>query len=262
MAGPIASTRNPGTTGTTFPDYMSGLEGYAPPNTKLTSPSAGDIVGGALQGNISNAPNLAAIADIVNSINQKAWLSAPGRQQELANVNRWQAGQLDPSVYEDVALQAAQRYGGGGFGVDSPAWQAAIQRAIVTNRQALQEKGAGALEKMYEGMPTTDVQKYTLTPEDYATVLDRQQAQQLQLAGLQQQGALESAKLAQARAFQEQDMALKQQEYDLQRKAQEAALYARYGYGTRPTSATTDAYLNDLRKNWAKYGYSGPPAIR
>lgn len=258
---PIASTRNPTTTGTNLPDWMSGLGQYATPNINLKTTSPADLVGDPLKANISNAPNLSKIADLISQINQQAYLSAPGRQKELENISRWQAGELDPSVYEDARLAAAERYGSAGFGVDSPAWQASIQRALGLSRLGLQEKGAAALESLYSGMPKTDVTKYTLTPSDYQAAQDAANARKLQLAQLQQQGALESAKLAQQRAFQDQEMALKQQEYELQRQAQQAALYAKYGYGTRPKGAI-DAYLQDLQQNWKKYGYSGPPVMR
>lgn len=200
------------------------------------------MVGDPLQANISAAPALQRVADIVSGINQRAWMSAPGRQEELANIQRWQAGELDPSIYAQEATQAAQTYGGGGFGVDSPAWQAAIQRALVTNRQALQEKGAAALGQFYEGMPTTDVTRFTLTPSDYAAAMDAQRARQLQLSELQQKGALETAGLAQQRALAEQELALKRQQYqqdvalrqqelDL-RRAEQAATLASKGFSS------------------------------
>lgn len=254
----VANTRNPvaTTTGTTLPDYMAGLEQYTVPKTNIGTTTATQMVGDPLQATIQNAPSLEKVANIISNINQQSYLSAPGRQQELANIQRWQAGELDPAIYAQEASRAAQLYGGGGFGVDSPAWQAAIQRALVTNRQALQEKGASALEAMYAGLPKTDVTKYTLSPTDYASVLDAQRARQLQLAGLQQQGALESAKLAQARAFQEQELALKQQEYELRRAAQQAQLYAK-GYGQSGALLPTKA---PSYSDWMFTGYSRPPS--
>lgn len=253
----VANTRNPvaTTTGTTLPDYMAGLEQYAVPKTNIGTTTATQMVGDPLQATIQNAPSLEKVANIISNINQKAYLSAPGRSEELANIERWQAGELDPSIYEAEASRAAQLYGGGGFGVDSPAWQAAIQRALVTNRQALQEKGAAALESMYAGLPKTDVTKYTLSPTDYASVLDAQRQREIQLAGLQQQGALETARLAQARAFQEQEMALKEQEYELKRAQQQADLYAK-GYGV---SGALLPKKSPSYSDWMYKGYSRPP---
>lgn len=257
MPSPIADTRSIGTRGSTgtLPDYASGLSDYILPKMDMTAPSASGLMGEATQATIANAPNLDKISQIVNQINQQAYLSAPGRQQELANIQRWQAGQLDPSVYADVASQAAQLYGGGGFGVDSPAWQSAVQRAIVTNRQALQEKGAGALEAMYKGMPTTDVSKYTMTPTDLATIQDAQAQRAQAYAAMMQKGALETASLNQQRALAEQEMALKQQDYELRRAAQAAALAAK-GYSAGGTKVRSMPSYSD----WIKQGYSRPPS--
>lgn len=261
MASPIASTRTV-STGGNIPDYMSGLGQYAIPQGTLGSGS-GNMVGDALSANISSAPALEKIANIVSQINQQSYLSAPGRQQELANINRWQAGELDPSIYADVASKAAQMYGTGGFGVDSPAWQSAVQRAIVTNRQALQEKGASELEKFYAGMPATDVTKYTITPSDYASAQDAARARQLQLAQIQQTGALKTAEMNQARALAQQELAFKQSQKQQANQLAQAELYAKYGYRGLPGAQDwmTD-YLADQQANWAKYGYAGPPVIR
>lgn len=240
-----------------MPDWMQSLQTYAVPNVTLGTSSPGAAMGESIQATIANAPNLEKISEIVNAINQKAYLSAPGRQQELANIERWQAGELDPSVYQDIASQAGARYGGAGFGVDSPAWQAAIQRAIVTNRQALQEKGAGALEAMYKGLPPPDVTKYTLTPADVIQAQDAARARQLELARLQQAGALDAARLAQAQAMHEQDLALQREQYELKRAAAAAELYAKgFGAGGTPLRTKTPSY-----SDWMFQGMGRPGTI-
>ncbi len=220
-------------TGTTISDvgdslnsWAGDLAEYSIPKTDLGTTTATSMVQDPLAANIAAAPSLEKIANIISGINQQSWLSAPGRQQELGNIQRWQAGELDPSVYSGVASQAAQTYGGGGFGVDSPAWQAAVQRALGTSRQALQEKGAAALGEFYQGMPTTDVAKYTMTPQDFASVQDAARARQLQLAELQQKGALTRAELTQRQALANQELAFKQQQLAQERDLAKAAAYA------------------------------------
>ena len=125
----VASTRNPTTT-TGTPDYLQGLEQYAAPNVNLGSTSASSMVGEPLQATIANQPALARVAEIVNQINQQQWLGAPGRQAALGAIQGRIAGQLSPETVSEAASAAAQTYGGGGFGVDSPAWQSAIRRAL------------------------------------------------------------------------------------------------------------------------------------
>lgn len=262
MPLPIASTRGggtiPGFSPITSADTWTGdMAAYAVPKPNIGTTSATSMVADPLQANISAAPALQRLAEIVNSINQKAWLSAPGRQAELANINRWQAGELDPSIYAQEAGRAAQVYGGAGFGVDSPAWQAAVQRALVTNRQALQEKGAEALDKFYSGMPTADVAKYTVTPGEFASAQDAARARQLELAQLQQKGALEVASLNQSRALQEQELALKQQEFELAR-AKQAAQLAAQGF----TQSGTRIPYTPSYSDWITQGYSRPTSYR
>lgn len=226
MAKNIFTTKT-GTTGTSgFPGLDSDLAEYAIPNVDTSGSDTFSATGGAAEEAVAAAPALEKIADIVSSINRKAYMSAPGRQEALGNIQRWQAGELDPSVYSDIAGQAAQTYGGAGFGVDSPAWQSAVQRAIVTNRQALQEKGGAALDEFYRGMPTTDINRYIATPGEYASAQEAARNRSLQLAELKQKGALSMAELQQNKALEEQRLALQREELAQQKALAEAQAYA------------------------------------
>lgn len=264
MAGPIADTRNPSAASTAassaLPDWMSGLGQYAIPKTGLTPTTATSLVQDPLSANIAAAPSLDKISQILADINQRAYLSAPGRQEALGAIQNRVAGNLSTETISGAQLDAAQRYGGAGFGVDTPAWQSAISRAIALDKEKLIGEGLGELESFYKGMPVADVQKYTLTPSDYATAQAAAQNRQLQLAELQQKGALTMQDLAQKESQFARDLALKQaaqaieeQKWDIQRKADQAALYAKYGIGTGGKTLA-EQRAAEREREWARRG--------
>lgn len=221
------------------PSWTGDMSAYTIPNTDTGTKTATEIQTEPLEATIASAPALQKVADIVSSINQRAWMNAPGRAEGLANIQRGLRGELDPAIYEQEAAQAAQTFGGGGFGVDTPAWQAAIQRAIVTNRQALQQRAGEELAQFYSGMPTTDVSRYTVSPTDYAQVLNAQRERELQLAELQQRGALETGRLAQERALAEQKLAFDREQLAQARELARAQAYASTYGSFLPTYAAS-----------------------
>ena len=155
---------------------VAGVTGQTPASG---APAAGSgLAGQAAAQNIAAAPSLDALAQIISGINQKAYLSAPGRQAQVGNIQNELAGNLDPQTVQAAQLAAAERYGGSGFGADSGAWQSAIQRATGINREALKGKGATDLNALYSGMPVTDASQFAVTP----ALLQQQQQAAAQLA--------------------------------------------------------------------------------
>lgn len=261
------SAATPLPTGT--PTWTSDLAPYAIPQTSIGTTSAGQIVNDPLQATISAAPALQRVADIVSGINQRAWMSAPGRQEQLANIQRMQAGQIDPSDIEMMSGDILSQYAGSGINYESPAVQAAFRRAMGAKAGEMRRVADEEMDRFYSGMPTTDVGRFTLTPSDYAAAMDAQRVRQLQLSELQQKGALETAGLAQQRALAEQELALKRQQYqqdvalrqqelELKRAAQAAAL-AQKGFTTGGTRIPleTPSY-----SDWIFGGYSRPTSYR
>ena len=135
---------------------------YAPYSS--TPAGGSNLAEEAAQKNIAAAPSMDTLAQLLSNINQKAYLSAPGRQQSLGVIQNQLAGNLDPQTIQDAQLNAAQRYGSSGFGVDSGAWQSSVQRALGLNRQALQAQGEQGLNALYSGMPVTDASQFAVTP--------------------------------------------------------------------------------------------------
>lgn len=140
-----------------------------------------DLATAPTEANIANIPNLDRLSKLVSDINQQAWLSAPGRTEQLGVVQNMLAGNLDPQTIQENQLNSAQQYGARGFGADSGAWQSAIQRASGLSRQALQERGATAANALYSGMPTFDPNEYMVDPDLYATY-QHNKAQEAQAA--------------------------------------------------------------------------------
>lgn len=190
-----------------IPDWMKDLQSYQTPNISTPNvnipdnPSPTGFETGSLEANIAAAPSLEKISQILNNINQQAYMSAPGRQEALSAIQGRVAGNLSPETIAENQLAAAQTYGGGGFGVDSPAWQSAIRRATGIDREKMIGEGLGELQSFYQGMPTVDIQKYTLTPSEYAQVQDTATRNRLALAELQQKGNISQAELTQQAAL-------------------------------------------------------------
>lgn len=226
----------------TIPDWMKDLQSYQTPNVSVPNvnipdqPTATDIQGGSLEANIAAAPSLEKISQILSNINQQAYMAAPGRQEALSAIQGRVAGNLSPETIAENQLAAAQTYGGGGFGVDSPAWQSAIRRATGIDREQLIGQGLGELQSFYQGMPTVDIQKYTLTPSEYAQVQDTATRNRLALAELQQKGSISQAELTQQAALERarlgQALQAQQQQYSTEQaklaaqQAEEAARLA------------------------------------
>jgi hypothetical protein len=140
------------------------------PSTTNTSGLAGQ----AANQNISAAGDIGTLTNLLQQINQNAYLSAPGRSQELGTIQNELAGNLDPSTIYQNQLRNAEQYGAGGFSADSQAWQTAIQRGLGIDRQNLINAGQQAMDKFYSGMPTVDASSQIATP----ALLEQQQATQ------------------------------------------------------------------------------------
>jgi hypothetical protein len=150
------------------------------PDTSLTDTG---LAGQAAQQNIAAGGDINTLTQLLSGINQNAYLSAPGRQQQLGTIQNQLSGNLDPSTVYQNQLNNAQKYGAGGFGSDSQAWQTAIQRGLGIDRQNLIGAGQTAMNQFYSDMPKVNAQNQAVTP----AILEQQQATQAQQALQQQQ---------------------------------------------------------------------------
>lgn len=250
------------------PPTLPDLPNYTAPTFNFGAIDPSKMVSDPLEANIKAAPSLEKIADIINSINQKAWWAAPGRQQQFETLQRWQAGELDPEIYEQERLDAAQRFGSAGFGVDSPAWQSSIRRALGLKRQELEEKGMAGMSAFYGDYPKpADITPYTMSAKDYADAMDAARQRQLGEANLQQEailrladmarqrdtslaemaqrGEITTAQLAQQREISDREMAQKQAELTEQGRRQQEELAERARAQTQKEAA--DIALEEAR---------------
>lgn len=217
--------------------------------------------------NLANQPQLEALAKMINDIN----MAAPGRSQQLTNIQGMMAGNLDPATVQAAQQNAAAQYGARGFGVDSGAWQSAIQRAMGLSRQDLQERGSTALNAMYASMPTVDVQNYMATPALYEThrsnVADeaaraaalREQARQFNLSStaeesqfvrnLQQRAAESAQAAAQANA----ELAEKQRQFNESQSYAAAIDLARLQENARQANQQAEIARSELQQGASQF---------
>lgn len=251
------------------------------PLPNLKDLTATSMVEDPLAANIAAAPSLEKISDIINSINQKAQqqanLSRTGGsgaydQSILDNINRMAQGYISPETIAETQASAAQQWGGRGFGVDTPAMQAAVRRTLGLQREDLAKEAASEYATYlgaHPSAPIADVSKFMVTPESYAQAQEAADARKLQLAELQQKGeisraemnqqiqlanqqlALKQQELAQSKLLEQQRLALEaqqqQQRLDQERAAAYAAAYEKFyptttGYATPPVTRTPTLY--------------------
>jgi hypothetical protein len=173
------------------------LASYAPNSSATTTTSQSGLADQSAQQNISASGNIDTLTKLLSGINQSAYLSAPGRQQQLGTIENQLSGNLDPSTVYQNQLSNAQQYGAGGFASDSPAWQTAIQRGLGIDRQNLITSGQNAMNSMYAGMPQVNAQDQTTTPALLEQQQATQSAQALQQQQIQNQAAQFAAQQAQ-----------------------------------------------------------------
>lgn len=131
-----------------------------------------DLAGESAKQNIAAGGDINSLTQLLSGINQSAYLSAPGRQQQLGTIENQLAGNLDPSTVYQNQLRNAEKYGAGGFSADSQAWQTAIQRGLGIDRQNLIGAGQTAMNQFYSKMPEVNAQDQAVTP----ALLEQQQA--------------------------------------------------------------------------------------
>lgn len=189
-------------------------------------PGATELVGQSAGAITQNAPALQQISSIVNAINQQAQQqanlartggNAAYDQSILDNINRMAQGYISPETMGEAQLASAQRWGGAGFGVDTPAAQSAVRRALGLQREEMARQAASdydAYIKSHPSAPIVSIDKYTVTPEALASYQAQQAEDAMRAAQLRQeaskfqyQAGLDSARLQQERAMQEQRLA-------------------------------------------------------
>lgn len=224
----IATTRN------SLPSSLYGAGGFTPvqpyqvtPNIPTPAQAIGTTTGAVT----ANAASLENVSQILNRINQQAQQQAnlartggnPAYDQAiLGNIYRGAQGYVNPETVREAEAAAAQQWGGAGFGVDTPAWQSAVRRALGLTREQQQEQAARDYEAYLAGHPSApivDVSRYTMTPEQYTSDVARQQDAEYRAAALRQQAALQEQELAErTREFNIQQQ-LAREQWDVKRRA-------------------------------------------
>jgi hypothetical protein len=124
----------------------------------------GGLAGQAAQQNIAAAPGIAELSKLVADINQSAYLSAPGRQEQLGTIQNQLAGNLSDQTLDQTQQRMAELYGARGASFDAPALNSALQRAWGLNREDLIGQGQSAMNAMYAQMPQFNAQDQMVTP--------------------------------------------------------------------------------------------------
>lgn len=161
-------------------------------------PTTGNLADQAAQQNLGAIGNIGTLTQDIQGINQGAYLSAPGRAKQLSTIEDMLAGNLDQSTIYENQLRNAEKYGAGGFGSDTAAWQTAIQRGLGLDRQDLIKAGQTAMNQLYAGMPVADASSQLATPN----LLEQQQATAQEQALEQQRIQNQASQFAQAQAQQ------------------------------------------------------------
>lgn len=163
--------------------------------------NAQSLAAGPAEANLGNAQNLQSLSSLVNNINQQAQqtanISRTGYnpafdQQQLQNIYNLSAGNVSPETTREAEAAAAQQWGGGGFGVDTPAWQSAVRRTLGLQREDLQKQGAaqyGDYLQTHQAAPLYDIKEALVTPQLYQSELENRRNQALQLAKMQSDAA-------------------------------------------------------------------------
>lgn len=165
------------------------------PTTTGTTPSteAQSLVSTPAQVNLAAGPDLEALSQMVNRINQQANMArVPGGQaleeQSSRNIAEELAGNLPRSFIENLQSGLAQRGQAGGFGVDTAALNAAAMRSMGLETIARQAQGQRDLTAAYErAAPLYDISRSMLTPELYNQYLANKADQAARAASLAEQ---------------------------------------------------------------------------
>lgn len=133
------------------------------------------------QSNLAASPYNVQLADIINRVNREAQKQAnlariPGaaglEEQSSENIQDLLAGRLSSSYLENLYTNLAQQWGGRGYGVDTPALNAAALRAIGITTEDLQKRGQEQLTAAYDRnkpAPLFDISSMLTTPSVYST---------------------------------------------------------------------------------------------
>lgn len=133
------------------------------------------------QANLAASPYNVQLADIINRVNREAQKQAnlariPGaaglEEQSSENIQDLLSGRLSSSYLENLYTNLAQQWGGRGYGVDTPALNAAALRAIGITTEDLQKRGQEQLTAAYARNPAAplfDISSMLTTPSVYST---------------------------------------------------------------------------------------------
>lgn len=219
-------------------DISSSIQDYLKAYNVPTTGDATSLATEPAEANIANAPNLEKLSEIVNRINQQAQSAAnlartggsgAVDEQILGNISRMAQGYVSPETVSEAEASAAQRWGGAGFGVDTPAWQSAVRRTLGLQREALQTQAAKDYNEYLASHPSApiyDISKSLITPEIYSTDQARRAEEALKAAQLaEQQRQYESTLGFEQQKFGE-EMALKEAQLKQERENLLSQLYA------------------------------------
>lgn len=181
------------------------------PPTSIYGASPQTLATDTAASNLNAAGDITSLTNLINNLNaqNQQMLNAsrlgPGGQtvqnQLLTNAGAQAAGQLPADVVNNALALGAQSGAGRGFGVDDPATNAAVKRALGLDTVALNQMGQQNYLGLLAANPSAPLwggQNNLVTPGLYATTADAQARLQLQNQQFQEEMALEYAKLAAA----------------------------------------------------------------
>lgn len=161
MMSIINAARNPAPATTTPTGVASGnVPG-------LPTGFPGDVTQATATTNLNAMPTLEQISQMVNSINQAAWDKAKAdrlgpqgqaiQNQLLQNTASNAAGLVPQDVMNQIMQGQAESYGGSGFGVDSPAMNSAVRRALGLTSIGLQEQAGKDYTQLLAENPSAPI---------------------------------------------------------------------------------------------------------
>lgn len=154
------------------------------PNTSgaVRGPDPSMVPVDSAESNLNAAPYNLGIANLVNAANRAAQKSSLAQRipqgpqlEELSseNIGRELRGELSQSYLDNLYQNLSGLYGSRGYGVDTPALNAAAMRAIGIDTEKLQAAGQEHLTAALARNPAApifDYSKLLMSPAEYASI--------------------------------------------------------------------------------------------
>lgn len=154
--------------------------------------SAASLAENTATSNLSAAPDIAKVSDLVNKLNEAAQqslnagrLGPQGEQIQsnlLGNIEAGSRGEIDPATEQMLRQGLAESGQAGGFGVDSANLSSAYDRALGINIATREEQAQKDYLDMLGANPSAplyDASKSLVTPDLYSQTASAQAARKL-----------------------------------------------------------------------------------